>query len=194
MDFCKRASELKSLSDLPFFTRLKDVVNFVDLDDIVLGIRSGNLFYNIPREALSTGTKIDEDDWWIYLDMIGEVKDYLRAEGFIRNDMDEIMMPERYVSEMYLIPCGLVDKQVCQPYFYSNREYETYSFEYSRLRLIMNILEDELSDKQIEVVKRDVMNAEKYCYNADEAILAEVRRFMRDNRRRLEQRFKVCWL
>ena len=191
MRYCEKASILKSLSDLPFYQDMIYVAN-MDLEEIVLGVRSGNLFYSILKT--SDGKKIEEEEWWMFLDRINDFKDYLNSQGYIRHDMDAIMMPERYFAETYAVPLGLVDKKVCQPYFYSNDVYETYTFEWNRLRLIRNILYDELTDEQYTAIEKDIMNADRYIYDGNKEALAEARKYLKENRRRLEQRFKVCWL
>ena len=190
MEYCRRVDSLRSISDLEFFERLKEAVGHVDFDKIILGIRNGNLFC---RQTLPTGKKIDEEEWWLYLDMINDVKDYLRLEGYIRHDIDNIMMPERYFAEMYAIPCGLVDSKTCQPYFFSNEAYETYAFGYDRLRLILDILAEELTPQQFIAVREDIMYADKYCFEGNSTDITAVRQFLRNNRRRLKQRFSVCW-
>ena len=196
MEYCERASSIKSISDLKMDRRLKDIVEGMEIDEIILAVRNGDLINYISRSALPTGEKIDRDEWWIYLDMINDLKDELKSQGYIRRDIDDVIMPERYFAEKYAIPCGLLKKEVCQPYFYSNRSYETYDFGYDRLRLIINILEDELRPEYFKAVKSDIMYADRYCYegNVNVTDIINARQFLIDNHGRLRRRFGVCWL
>lgn len=193
MLYCKSSKFLKSLDEIDVDKRLVDLVGGVTADRLLLGIRNGNLMNSIISWAIPIDEDVDEDNTWLYLDMINDVKDTLKLQGYIRNDFDDVVMPERYFVENYAIPCGLVDREICQPYYYSNKVYETYSFEYDRLRIIMNILEEELDDEQFNAVRCDVMYADEWCSEESKSI-ANARRYLTDNCKRLKQRFNVCWL
>lgn len=192
MLYCKSSKFLRSLDEIDVDKRLVDLIGGVTADRLLLGIRNGNLMSSIISWAIPIDEDVNEDNTWLYLDMINDVKDTLKLQGYIRNDFDDVVMPERYFVENYAIPCGLVDREICQPYYYSNKVYETYSFEYDRLRIIMNILEEELDDEQFNAVRCDVMYAE-WC-SEEPKIIADARRFLTDNCKRLKQRFNVCWL
>ena len=193
MLYCKSSKFLKSLDEIDVDKRLVDLIGGVTADRLLLGIRNGNLMSSIISWAIPIDEDVDEDNTWLYLDMINDVKDTLKLQGYIRNDFDDVVMPERYFVENYAIPCGLVDREICQPYYYSNKVYETYSFEYDRLRIIMNILEEELDDEQFNAVRCDVMYADEWCSEESKSI-ANARRYLTDNCKRLKQRFNVCWL
>ncbi len=193
MLYCKSSKFLKSLDEIDVDKRLVDLIGGVTADRLLLGIRNGNLMNSIISWATPIDEGVDEDNTWLYLDMINDVKDTLKLQGYIRNDLDDVVMPERYFAENYAIPCGLVDREICQPYYYSNKVYETYSFEYDRLRIIMNILEEELDDEQFNAVRCDVMYADEWC-SEESKIIADARRYLTDNCKRLKQRFNVCWL
>lgn len=193
MLYCKSSKFLKSLDEIDVDKRLVDLIGGVTADRLLLGIRNGNLMSSIISWAIPIDEDVNEDNTWLYLDMINDVKDTLKLQGYIRNDFDDVVMPERYFVENYAIPCGLVDREICQPYYYSNKVYETYSFEYDRLRIIMNILEEELDDEQFNAVRCDVMYADEWCSEEPKSI-ADARRFLTDNCKRLKQRFNVCWL
>lgn len=193
MLYCKRNKFLKSLDEIDVDKRLVDLIGDVTADRLLLGIRNGNLMNSIISWATPIDEDEDDDNTWLYLDMINDVKDTLKLQGYIRNDLDDVVMPERYFAENYAIPCGLVDREICQPYYYSNEVYETYSFEYDRLRMIMNILEEELDDEQFNAVRCDVMYADEWCSEESKSI-ANARRYLTDNCKRLKQRFNVCWL
>ena len=194
MNYCKSVKCLKSINELEMDERLAEVLGPVEVDKLVLGIRSSDLIYSISRQAFPIKKGIDKEEWWVYLDMINDVKDDLKYEGYIRHDIDNIVMPERHFAEMYAIPCGLVDKRICQPYFFSNEVYETYGFEFDRLKMILDILEEELIPEWFEVIKEDIMSANRYSYKGEEITLAEIRRFLIRNNKRLRQRFNVCWI
>ena len=193
MLYCKSSKFLKSLDEIDVDKRLVDLIGDVTADRLLLGIRNGNLMSSIISWAIPIDEDVNEDNTWLYLDMINDVKDTLKLQGYIRNDFDDVVMPERYFVENYAIPCGLVDREICQPYYYSNKVYETYSFEYDRLRIIMNILEEELDDEQFNAVRCDVMYADEWC-SEEPKIIADARRYLTDNCKRLKQRFNVCWL
>ena len=193
MLYCKSSKFLKSLDEIDVDKRLVDLIGGVTADRLLLGIRNGNLMNSIISWAIPIDEDVDEDNTWLYLDMINDVKDTLKLQGYIRNDFDDVVMPERYFVENYAIPCGLVDREICQPYYYSNKVYETYSFEYDRLRMIMNILEEELDNEQFNAVRCDVMYADEWCSEESKSI-ANARRYLTDNCKRLKQRFNVCWL
>ena len=193
MLYCKSSKFLRSLDEIDVDKRLVDLIGGVTADRLLLGIRNGNLMNSIISWAIPIDEDVDEDNTWLYLDMINDVKDTLKLQGYIRNDFDDVVMPERYFVENYAIPCGLVDREICQPYYYSNKVYETYSFEYDRLRMIMNILEEELDDEQFNAVRCDVMYADEWCSEESKSI-ANARRYLTDNCKRLKQRFNVCWL
>ena len=57
----------------------------------------------------------------------------------------------------------------------------------------MNILEEELDDEQFNAVRCDVMYADEWCSEESKSI-ADARRYLNDNCKRLKQRFNVCWL
>ena len=193
MLYCKSSKFLKSLDEIDVDKRLVDLIGDVTADRLLLGIRNGNLMNSIISWATPIDEDEDDDNTWLYLDMINDVKDTLKLQGYIRNDLDDVVMPERYFAENYAIPCGLVDREICQPYYYSNEVYETYSFEYDRLRMIMNILEEELDDEQFNAVRCDVMYADEWCSEESKSI-ANARRYLTYNCKRLKQRFNVCWL
>ena len=175
--YCRSVKELKIFNDIKIDEELLKMLGPIKIDKLVLGVRNDNLVDYVSNRISLIGGANDQEVCWLYLDMINDLRDELKVEGFIRSDMDDTVSPERYFAEMYAVPCGLVPRRICQPYLYSNEVYESYNFEYDRLRLILNILEEELPEEQFKAVRSDIMYADSYCA-CSSAILTAAKLFL----------------
>jgi hypothetical protein len=195
MDYCRKASTIDSIRELPGLSEeAYALADCIGVEEIILGIRSDLLMKNLPNLIIPTENKCDlQRDWSEYIDVLQDLKEVLFLNGFIRADIEDDAVPERYFVEKYALPCGLVDRELCCPYDYSNIVYEQYGFRYDRLEKILNVLEDEFNEEQYEVVRADIMYMEPYGILGDSQIIADVMRHLLKHNERLKSAFSSCW-
>ncbi len=193
MNYCRSTRELKTLQDLGISREAYYNLQNVNLDTLILGIRNDLLLSNLPDFINPDKRNLTAEMWYEKMDYYYEVKEALIIEGFIRPDIEFFKNPEKYFAQNYAVPLGLADRRICMPYFYSNEVYETYDFCYDRLRLILDILEDELTKEQFDAVKSDIMYMDYMFADVSEMDLKFAKMKLKEKRRSLKWRFETCF-
>ena len=195
MSFCRSASELKSVRDLKLSEEAFALVEDLTPGELILMVRTRTISDYIMEDEIN----YDElDEFWEkrydeLRSLTEEVKRAVTVEGFIRNDLMDLLMPESYFVKEYVKNLKLIsDFRKCMPFYYSNEVYEKYQFTYERLTKIFQVLQQELTPKQYRIVKNDIMYLDGYFYPGG-STLKEAKSKLSHHRKRIGKRLEKIW-
>ena len=197
MRFCRSASELKSIRDLKLSEEAFSLVSELSPDELILMVRARTISDYIMEDEINYDFDGSDEIWEKHYDelrsLTEEIKRAVTVEGFIRNDLMDLLMPESYFVKEYAQGLKLIsDPQKCMPFYYSNEAYEKYQFTYERLVKIFQVLKEQLTPKQYRVVKNDIMYLDGYLYPGG-TTLKEAKQQLSRHRKRIRKRLEKVW-
>ena len=196
MSFCRSASELISIGDLKLSGKALSLVDDLTPGELILGVRNRTISDYIM--SIEGYYEYDDSDevWMKYYDelraLTEEIKRAVTVEGFIRNDLMDLLMPESYFVKEYVQNLKLADYRKCMPFYFSNETYERYQFTYERLVKIFQVLQAELTPKQYRIVKNDIMYLDGYLYPGNNT-LKEAKLKLSHHRKKIGKRLEKIW-
>lgn len=197
MSFCKSANELKSIRDLKLSEAALSLVETLSPGELILKVRNRTVSDYIMEDEINYDYDGSDEVWEKRYDelrsLIEEIKRAVTIEGYIRNDLMDLVMPESYFVKEYVQGLGLIsDYQKCIPFYFSNEIYEKYEFTFERLVAILKVLEKELTPKQYRVVKNDIMYLDGYLYPGG-STLKEAKKILSRHRKKIGKRLEKIW-
>ena len=163
MSFCKPASEINNYRFQWIPAQLAKIYGDLSVEEFVLVVRNGSIDSLLYDDEYAEADKAALDF------MIGDVREHLVVNGFIRPEMMGLNNPELYFVKTYLKDLKIAEKYYStivfegdfeenfMPYFYSNDEYENYVFWYERIEAVINVLANFLDEDELYEVALDVM-------------------------------------
>ncbi len=163
MSFCKPVREIENIKTDWIPGKIREIFADYTLEEFVLCVRNGSINMFMYDDSFS---EIEKGELIFLTD---EVRDTLVANGFIRPEMIMTNTPELYFLLNYLIELGLISDyiiekemdndydEVFMPYYYSNEQYEEYTFCYERIEAVINVLSNFLDADELYEVALDIM-------------------------------------